>query len=87
MNPFLMSLFQQKLRIFTKPKGKLNTFSFSSIMTKQLACMTWLHLIYRYVKGLLNYIRERIKHVNGINLLGTALNQTSKNKITPHTSK
>ena len=31
-------------------------------------------------------VRERIKHVKGINLLGTALNQTFKNKIAPLTS-
>ena len=38
------------------------------------------------------FVRERIKHVYGINLLGTAfiksaLVQTSKNTITPHTSR
>ena len=43
-------------------------------------------------KGLLNFVRERIKHVYEIYLLCTALKksalvQTSKNTITPHTSK
>ena len=43
-------------------------------------------------KGQLNFVRERIKRVHGINLFGTALIkaalvQTSKNTITPHTSK
>ena len=38
------------------------------------------------------FVRERIKHVSGINLLGTAfiksaLVQISKNTITPHTSR
>ena len=32
-----------------------------------------LHLMCRNVKGLLNFVRERIKHVYGKNLLGTAL--------------
>ena len=46
----------------------------------------------REFKGLLNIVRVRIKHVYGINFLGTtlkksALVQTSKNTITPHTSK
>ena len=46
----------------------------------------------RELKGLLIIVRERIKHVSGINLLGTtlkkiALVQTFKNTITPHTYK
>ena len=43
----------------------------------------------REFKGLLIIVRESIKHVYGINLLGTniALVQTSKNTITPHNYK
>ena len=48
----------------------------------------WLHLYYKFpegeIQGLLNLVREWIKHVYGINLLDTALKksalvQTSKN--------
>ena len=54
--------------------------------------MVALKLPEREFKGLLKFVRERIKHVYKINLLGTgltksALVQTSKNTITPHTSK
>ena len=54
--------------------------------------MIALKLPEREFKGLLNFVRERIKHAYGINLLGTALIksalvQTSINTITPHTSK
>ena len=47
----------------------------------------------RKLKGLLMIVRERIKHVSGMNLLGPtlkkkiALVQTFKNTITPHTYK
>ena len=46
----------------------------------------------REFKGLFNFVRERIKHFYGINLLGTALKkaalvQASKNTITSDTSK
>ena len=46
----------------------------------------------RELKGLLIIVRERIKHVSGINLLGTtfkkiALVETFKNTITSHTYK
>ena len=49
--------------------------------------MVALKLPKREFKGLLNIVGERIKHVYGINLLGTtlkksALVQTSKNTIT-----
>ena len=46
---------------------------------KQQACMTLLHLIHdcRNLKGLLNFVRERIKLIF----------QTSKTTITPHTSE
>ena len=48
--------------------------------------MVALKLQEREFKGLLNFVRERIKHVCGINLLGTALKksalvQTSQNTI------
>ena len=36
-----------------------------------------LHLMCRNVKGLLNFVRERIKHVYGKNLLGTALKKSA----------
>ena len=36
-----------------------------------------LHLMCRNVKGLLNFVRERIKHVYGKNLLGTALKNSA----------
>ena len=54
--------------------------------------MVALKLPEREFKGLLKFVRERIKHVYKINLLGTgltksALVQTSKNTITPHASK
>ena len=54
--------------------------------------MIALKLPEREFKGLLNFVRERIKHAYRINLLGTALMksalvQTSINTITPHTSK
>ena len=54
--------------------------------------MVALKLLEREFKGLLNFVRERIKHVCGINLLGTALKksapaQTSKNTTMPYTSK
>ena len=55
--------------------------------------MVALKLPEREFKGLLNFVRERIlKHVYGINLLCTALKksahvQSTKNTITPHTSK
>ena len=53
--------------------------------------MVALQLPEREFKGLLNFVRERIKHVYRIILLGTvlkksALVQASKNTIT-HTSK
>ena len=49
--------------------------------------MVALKLPEREFKGLLNFVRERIKHVCGINLLDTALKksalaQTSKNTTT-----
>ena len=55
--------------------------------------MVALKLPEREFKGLLNFVQERIlKHVYGINLLCTALKksahvQSTKNTITPHTSK
>ena len=54
--------------------------------------MVALKLPEREFKGRLNFVRERIKHVHGINLFGTALIksavvQTSKNTIALHTSK
>ena len=54
--------------------------------------MVALKLLEREFKGLLNFVRERIKHVCRINLLGTALKksalaQTSKNTTMPYTSK
>ena len=54
--------------------------------------MVALKLLEREFKGLLNFVRERIKHVCRINLLGTAfkksaLAQTSKNTTMPYTSK
>ena len=54
--------------------------------------MVALNLLNREFKGLLNIVGERIKHVYGINLLGTtlkksALVQTSKNTIMLHISK
>ena len=45
--------------------------------------MDALKLPEREFTGLLNFVQERIQHVYGINLLGTA----SKNTITSHTSK
>ena len=46
----------------------------------------------REFKGLLNIVRERIKHIYLISLLGTALKnqllfKLPKKTITPHTSK
>ena len=60
--------------------------------SKHVSDMVALKLPKREFKGLLNFVRERIKHVYGIILLGTALKksavvQTSKNTITPDTSK
>ena len=54
--------------------------------------MVALNLPKREFKGLLNIVGKRIKHVYGINLLGTtlkksALVQTSKNTIMLHISK
>ena len=54
--------------------------------------MVALKLPKREFKGLLNIVGGRIKHVYGINLLGTtlkksALVQTSKNRIMLHISK
>ena len=54
--------------------------------------MDGLKLPEREFKVLLNSVRERIKHVYGISILGTAsikstLVQASKHTITPHTSK
>ena len=54
--------------------------------------MVALKLLEREFKGLLNFVRDRIKHVCRINLLGTALKksalaQTSKNTTMPYTSK
>ena len=55
--------------------------------------MVALKLPEREFKGLLNFVRERIlKHLYEINLLCTALKksahvQSTKNTITPHTSK
>ena len=54
--------------------------------------MVALKLPEREFKGLLNFVRERIKHVYGTNLLGrasikSALVQTSKNTTTSHNSK
>ena len=54
--------------------------------------MVALKLLEREFRGLLNFVRERIKHVCRINLLGTALKksalaQTSKNTTMPYTSK
>ena len=53
--------------------------------------MVALKLLEREFKDLLNFVRERIKHVCRINLLGTALKksalaQTSKNTTMPYTS-
>ena len=50
--------------------------------------MVALKLLEHEFKGLLNFVRERIKHVCGINLLDTALKksalaQTSKNTTRP----
>ena len=61
--------------------------------SKHVSDMVALKLPEREFKGLLKFIRERIKHVYAINLLGThfitktGLVQTSKNTITPHTPK
>ena len=55
--------------------------------------MVTLKLPEREFKDLLNFVRDRIlKHVYGINLLCTAIKKSalihsSKNTITPHTSK
>ena len=54
--------------------------------------MVALNLPKHEFKGLLNIVGKRIKHVYGINLLGTtlkksALVQTSKNTIMLHISK
>ena len=54
--------------------------------------MVTLKLPEREFEGLSNFVRERLKHVHGINLPGIALIklaliQTSKNIITPHTFK
>ena len=48
--------------------------------------MVALKLPEREIRGLLNFVRDRIKHVYGINLLGTAfkkpaLVQTSKKQL------
>ena len=40
-----------------------------------------LQLMCRNVKGLLNFVRERIKHVYGKNLLGTALKNQHSFKL------
>ena len=61
--------------------------------SKHVSDMVALKLPEREFKGLLNFVRERIlKHVYRINLLCTAfkklaLVQSSKNTITPRTSK
>ena len=54
--------------------------------------MVALKLLEREFKGLLNFVRDRIKHVCRINLLGTALKksalaQTSTNTTMQYTSK
>ena len=57
--------------------------------SKHASNVVALKLPERKFKGLLNFADERgyklrLKHDNGINLLGTALSSTSKNTITRH---
>ena len=51
----------------------------------------WLYLYYKFpegeIQGLLNLVREWIKHVYGINLLGTALKKSALVKTSKNTEK
>ena len=65
---FQVYLLTQKLRIFTWPLGKLNTFQ---LLLWQQTCITMvaLKILEREFKVLLNFVRERMKHVYRINLV------------------